>query len=318
MSHPFGYPSCSPEAPTPAIEIHKLVVRYGRTQAVEELTLCVPTGTVFGLLGPNGAGKTTLIKILLGLRAPTSGRASVLGYDVTQQGPQARAHIGYVSERPSLYPEMTTRQLAAFCRKTSQRWRQDVVDRLVRQFEIPLDTRVGRLSKGMLTQVALCLAMGGDPEVMILDEPTAGLDPLARRMVLSNLVAEAASAEKTIFLSSHILSDIEAVADRVGIIRRGRLLLTDDLDQLRQTHQVLKLTAAAPVAAAEIAQLRQLPAVLDLQHEGRSVRLTIRGAAESILPNIQTIAPSLQNAESAHLSLEDLFMHYIQEGTNAR
>ena len=97
---------------------------------------------------------------------------------------------------------MTARQLATFCRKTSLRWRQDVVDRLVRQFEIPLDTRVGRLSKGMLTQVALCLAIGGDPEVLILDEPTAGLDPVARRMVLSNLVAEAASAEKTISFAS--------------------------------------------------------------------------------------------------------------------
>ncbi|HEX4715939.1 MAG TPA: ABC transporter ATP-binding protein [Ktedonobacteraceae bacterium] len=160
-----------------AIALDHLVVRYGSRRAVNGLTLDVPRGSVFGLLGPNGAGKTTTIKTLLGFRPPTSGSARVLGYDITRQRLQMNAHIGFVSETNSLYLSMTIREILAFCRATARRWNQGVVERYLHLFGLPTNTHVRQLSKGMRTQLALCLALGSEPELLILDEPMTGLDP---------------------------------------------------------------------------------------------------------------------------------------------
>lgn len=167
-----------PDGQRVAIEIESLVARYGRTRAVDGLSLTVPVGTVYGFLGPNGAGKTTTIKTLLGFRRPDGGSARVLGHDVVGESLEVRARVGFASEVNSLYEHMTVPRLCAFCRDMSRSWDQDLVDRYLSVFGVPAETKVRRLSKGQKAQLQLCLALGSDPEVLILDEPTSGLDPL--------------------------------------------------------------------------------------------------------------------------------------------
>src|SRR5260370_15303582 len=158
----------------PAIATADLVVRYGRRRAVEGLTLRVPRGSVYGLLGGNGGGKTTTMRALLGFRGRSSGSVHILGYDVARDRLEINARIGFVSETNSLYQGMTVPQLCAFFRATSRRWNQALVDRSLHLFGLPTATHVRQLSKGMKTQLALCLALGGEPDLLILDEPTTG------------------------------------------------------------------------------------------------------------------------------------------------
>jgi len=201
-----------------AIETRGLVVRYGRKRAVDGLTLTVPRGSVYGFLGPNGAGKTTTIKALLGFRRPDGGEARVLGHDVTDPrgSVEARFRVGFASEVDSLYKSMTVPRLCRLCRDLSRGWNGGLVERYLGVFGVPRGARVRKLSKGQKAQLQLCLALGSDPELLILDEPTSGLDPVARRAFLKVLVGEVAAGGRTVFFSTHLLSDIEAVADTAG------------------------------------------------------------------------------------------------------
>lgn len=299
-----------------AIEINDLVVNYGKQRAVDGLTFSVPAGAIFGFLGKNGAGKTTTIKAMMGLREPDGGSVRVLGYDAVTQSMEVRARVGYVSEVNSLYDYLTIPQLCAFCRSVSRQWNQQIVDRYVRVFGLPTTTKVGKFSKGMKSQLALSLALGSNPDLLILDEPTAGLDPVARHDFLNKLVAEIAAEGKTVFFSSHILSEVEAVADWVAIIRDGKLVIADELDHLKQTQKVLKLTYAELPPPAEVEALRGLPNVMSLAQEGRSVRLLTQGDVESLTQTIQARPYALRDVDTVDLNLEDLFLEYMKEGSN--
>src|SRR5258708_12188204 len=245
-----------------------LGVRDGRRRAVDGLTLRVPRGSVYGLLGANGAGKTTTIKALLGFRAPSSGSVHILGYDVARDRLEINARIGFVSETNSLYQGMTVRQLCAFFRATSRRWNQALVDRSLHMFGLPTATHVRQLSKGMKTQLALCLALGGEPDLLILDEPTTGLDPVARRAFLTVLVSEVAAAGKTVFFSSHILPDVGGVAHHLGILRDGRLVSPHDLDPLKQRHAHVRLGYTGLPSDDALAGLRRVPGVVRVKCDG--------------------------------------------------
>jgi ABC-2 type transport system ATP-binding protein len=310
-------PKTSRERPA-AVEINNLIVNYGAHRAVDGLSLSVPAGSIFGFLGPNGAGKTTTIKAMLGFRHLDGGSARVLGYDAASQSLEVRARVGYVSEVNSLYDYLTIPQICAFCRSTSRQWDQSVVDRYMRAFGLPARAKVGKLSKGMKSQLSLSLALGSNPDLLILDEPTAGLDPIARHEFLNKLVAEIAAEGKTVFFSSHILSEVEAVADWVGIIRQGRLVVCDELDHLKQTQKVLKLTYAELPPPAEIAALRSLPDVMSAAQEGRNVRLLARGDVEALAQTLQARPLALRDVETVDLNLEDLFLGYMKEGSDGR
>lgn len=305
-------PSASISREEPAIDIDHLVVRYGRRAAVDGLSLSVPRGSVFGLLGANGAGKTSTIKTLLGFRPPNGGHAHVLGYDITHDRVEINARIGYVSETNTLYLNMTIPQLRSFFRATARRWDEAVFDRSLHLFGLPPDARVRRLSKGMRSQLALSLALGGDPDVLILDEPTTGLDPIARRAFLDVLMADAAAAGKTIFFSSHVLTDVEAVADRVGILRGGRLMVSGEIDALKEQHALVRLSYAEPLRDDALMALQSVRGVARVEREGRSVRVRVHGDVPAAIDALRTIA-SPTTIESTGLSLDDIFLYYAQE-----
>jgi ABC-2 type transport system ATP-binding protein len=305
-------PSAEAGRDEPAIQIDNLVVRYGSRAAVDGLTLRVPRGSVFGLLGANGAGKTSTIKTLLGFRQPTGGQARILGYDIARDRVQINARIGYVSETNTLYLNMSIPQLCAFFRTTARRWDQAVVDRSLRLFGLPPNARVRSLSKGMRTQLALSLALGGSPDVLILDEPTTGLDPIARRAFLDVLMADAAAAGKTIFFSSHVLTDVETVADSVGILRAGKLMVSGEIDALKQQHGLVRLSYGEPPTDEVLTAIRRVPGVGQVEREGRTARVRVHGDVPRVVKTLHSIATPA-TVDTASLSLDDIFLYYAQE-----
>ena len=296
-----------------AIETRALVAGYGRREAVRGLDLVVPRGSVYGFLGPNGAGKTTTIKTLLGFRKLDGGSAKVLGYDVVAESLEVRARVGFASEVDSLYGGMTVQRLCRFCRDISRGWNQPLVDRYLGVFGLPEDVKARKLSKGQRVQLQLCLALGSDPELLILDEPTSSLDPLARHAFLKVLVGDVAAEGRTVFFSTHILSDIEAVADTIGIIKDGRMLASDDLDHLRETHKTFRIAYAEAPPEEEMRALRELPGVRSLEREGRGVRLRVRGDTEAVYGALEARPYEVRDVDGIGMSLEDIFIAYVEE-----
>jgi ABC-2 type transport system ATP-binding protein len=309
-------PTAGPEQA--AIEIDNLVVTYGSKRAVDGLSLKVPAGSIFGFLGPNGAGKTTTIKTLLGLRKPDAGSARVLGHDIVAESTELRAHIGYVSEANSLYDHLTVREMNAFYRSTARKWDQAIFERYIQMFGLPVQSKVKQLSNGMKRQLALSLAMGNDPDLLILDEPTSGLDPIARHDLLNRLTGEIAAEGKTVFFCSHILSEVEAVADWIGIIKDGKLVISDELDHLKQSQKVLKLVFAEAPSPAEIEGLKSMAGGNQVEQEGRSVRIVVRKDVDAVAGRVREAFPSLRDLDIVDLNLEDLFLEYMKEDGNGR
>ncbi len=220
------------------IRIDELVKRYRGQTAVDRLTLEVPQGSVFGLLGENGAGKTTTIQALLGLVQPEGGRLEVLGLDPMRQGLEVRRRTGYVPEAPVLYDWMTVAEIGWFAagfhldpQGTTADYQARYIE-LTRCFELPAQRRIKALSKGMRAKVSLALALASDPPLLVLDEPTSGLDVLVRREFLESMV-DLAGAGRTVVLSSHQIGEVERVASHVALVHRGRLVLTEPLDELK-------------------------------------------------------------------------------------
>ncbi|HZU00073.1 MAG TPA: ABC transporter ATP-binding protein [Ktedonobacteraceae bacterium] len=295
-----------------AIEIKNLTVHYGKTPVLKGLNLEVPAGSIFGFLGANGAGKTTTIKTLLGFRRPDGGSARVFGYDAGSQQKEICTLVGYVSETNSFYDFLTIPQLCDLSRDLHRRWNQSNVDRYLQMFALPLNKRVKHFSRGMKSQLALCLALGNDPDLLILDEPTTGLDPVARQMFLTTLVREVAAAGKTIFFSSHILSEVEAIADRVAILHHGTIVLSDELDHLRERQKMLRLVYAEQPSAEEMTMLRNWPGVYRLEQEGRAVRLHIEGDVDALVETVKARPYALRDLEVVAVPLDALLLEYMR------
>ncbi len=217
----------------PALEMDGLSVSYGPTRVIDGLTMVVRRGSVFALLGRNGAGKSSLLRVLIGQRPPAKGRVRLLGNDPWTRRTSLMARVGVVPEEPDAPPEMTPLQLSAFCARLHARWDGPAVAGRLRRFEVPANRPFGRLSKGQKGAVMLALALGHGPELLLLDDPTLGLDVVARDAVFREVIGDLADRGTTIFVSTHDLRAIEGIADHVGILHGGRLVLSGSLEALK-------------------------------------------------------------------------------------
>jgi ABC-2 type transport system ATP-binding protein len=223
-----------------AIETHDLSKRYRRVSALTDCTVTVPEGRVCALIGPNGAGKTTLLRLLAGLASPTGGTMAVLG-GAPRQDPAFLADIGFLAQEIPLYRRFTAADHIQIGANLNPRWDASLVRTRLTELRIPLDQRVGTLSGGQRAQVALALTLAKRPRLLLLDEPVAALDPLARRNFLATLTSAVADAEGglTVVLSSHLVTDLERVCDHVILLSGSQVQLSGDIDTLLAEHTVL-------------------------------------------------------------------------------
>lgn len=225
------------------VETRDLTKRFGHNYALSGLTMTVPQGHIVGFLGRNGSGKTTTIKILLDVIRRTSGEATILGEPTGSVA--TRRRIGFLGEDKRLYSYMTVREIIAFTRPFFSSWRIETETRLLSEFELPLSRKVNALSKGMRTKLGLLLNLSRHPELLILDEPSEGLDPVMTEQMLQNLVRHAADGT-TIFFSSHQVAEVEQIADHIIAIEKGRVILEGSLDHLRQQFRRINLVFDEP------------------------------------------------------------------------
>lgn len=274
--------------------------RFQQKTVLDQLEFSVPRGSVTGLLGKNGAGKTTLLKCALGLQTPQTGTITVFGEDSRLLSGAAKARLAYVPQEVSLYPWMKIRQVVAYTAAFYPRWNTQLIERLIKEWEINPEDKVGPLSTGQLQKLGILLALGHEPELLILDEPVASLDPAARRQFLATLLDIALDGERTVLFSTHITSDLERVADRVAILKDGRIVYDDELSLLKDS--VKRLRVSVPSALPD--ELKKLPGMLRCDANGRTAVFSLRGF-EVDLPE------RLAREWSAEVSVEDLNLEEI-------
>lgn len=285
-----------------AITTHGLTKHYGSVVALDGLDLTVERGEVFGFLGPNGAGKSTTIRLLLGLITPTAGSAEVMGVPV-QDAARAHRHLAYVPGDVALWPQLTGAEVLALLGNLSGDVDTAYRDELVQRFELDLDRRCRAYSKGNRQKVALVAAFMTRPDVLLLDEPTSGLDPL-KMEVFQEVVGEAAARGQTVFLSSHLLDEVEDVCDRVGILRDGRLVEVATLDELRGSQTAVydvRLTGDLPA-------LDDVPGVVAVSRVDGGARISVSGSPAPLLAVLARL--DLTSLRTRDSELEDVFLSY--------
>ena len=294
-----------------AIECRGLTKYYGETAGIVDLDLTVEVGEVFGFIGPNGAGKTTTIRLLLNFLQPTRGSATVFGLDMTTDSVAIRGRVGYLPGDLALYPSMTGREFLLYFSRLRGVDTAATTTRLAERFELDLDRRIKEYSKGNRQKVGLVNAFMHEPELLILDEPTGGLDPLMQQE-FATLLGEVRAEGRTVFLSSHYLPEVERMADRVGIIREGHLIAVDTLDGFRTRIQSnLTLEFARPVDRSGFAGLRGVTSV-EAHDGGRLLRLSVSGAQDAVIRAAADTGATAVHTEEA--DLDDVFLSYYGPG----
>jgi ABC-2 type transport system ATP-binding protein len=290
------------------IETNQLCKSFDSQPALRGLDLRVPIGSIFGFLGRNGAGKTTTIKTLMGLLHFDSGSAEVFGMPIVDadNSVEIRRRIGFVTEDKELYPYMTVEQLIAFTRPFFPKWRHDLERRYVQMFELPPKRKIPDLSKGMRSKLMLLLAIARGAELLILDEPTDGLDPAATEDVLRELVAIAASSGTTMFFSSHQLSEVELIADHIGIVDRGRMIVSGSLDDMKVQYQRLQMVFPDPMMLPK----QWVDGVESMRQEGRMVSIIASHNADAIVDQVQAI-PGIV-VERFPVTLKEIFLEHVR------
>jgi ABC-2 type transport system ATP-binding protein len=287
-----------------ALAAEDITVRYGKRVAVDHVSLSVPQGSVYALLGRNGAGKSSLVRTILGLIHPTEGRAMLLGDDVWRHRQRLMERVGVVSEDGDAPPEMRVRELGWFSSRLYARWNQSKFQERVDRFGIDQSARYGDLSKGQRKQVSLALALAAAPELIVLDDPTLGLDVVARKSLFDEVIADMADRGLTVFITTHELGAIESIADRVGILKNGRMVLDEELETLKSRFRRIRF--AGPATTLEEANL----AVTAARPWG--------SGTEAVATNYDDLAfnrlrERARTAEVAHLSLEEIFVAVVGE-----
>jgi ABC-2 type transport system ATP-binding protein len=288
------------------IQTEDFTRRFGSTVAVDGLNLTVERGQIFGFLGRNGAGKTTTIKTLLGLLRPTSGSVRVLGLDPVKDGIELKKRIGYVPETPQLYPWMRVREMVRFTSQFYDNWNDTHVAELLGQFGLEPERKVKNLSRGMGAQLALVLAMGHEPELLILDEPATGLDVLVRRDFLESIVQVIQQQGRTVMLSSHMVHEVERVADRVGVIEGGKMLACEDTDAFKG--RVKKVLVR--LLGEDDQALRRVEGVREIEGSGDRRLVTVVGYSDDHREALQ--ATGAQVVDVVDMSLEESFIELVR------
>jgi ABC-2 type transport system ATP-binding protein len=290
---------------THVIETQALTRRFGRHEAVHDLSICVPAGSIFAFLGPNGAGKSTTIKLLMNILAPTAGSSSVLGVESSRLGPAQFQQIGYVAEDQRLPEWMTVAQFLNYVRPMYPTWDPAFCDALRQQFDLPPDRTLRQLSRGMRMKAALLASLAYRPKLLVLDEPFTGLDPLVRDEFIQGILELTAQEQWTVFISSHDMDEVERLADSVGIIHEGRLRESETVEALqarfRQVEVALPEETPLPVRLPE--------AWLIPEKAGRVLRFVdSRYDAQATEATLRQVLPAAGAMEATTLSLREIFL----------
>ena len=297
-----------PVSATPVIETSGLSKHYGSGRGLFGLDLEVRAGEVFGFLGPNGAGKSTTLRLLLDLIRPTAGAARVLGLDTVRDSLEIRRRVGFLPGDLALYPTLTGRVVLDYLADLRGGVDRRVRDSLVERFDAELDRPVRELSTGNRQKLGLVQAFMHEPEVLILDEPIAGLDPLVQKS-FHTLLAEVSAQGRTVLLSSHTLSEVERVTNRLAILRRGRLVVVDSVENLRRVAvQRLEIEFAAPVAADKFGAL---PEVTEARADDRTLTVSFQGSADKVVK--EAAKHEVLAIRPREDELEEIFLRYYQE-----
>lgn len=292
---------------SPLLEYEQVTRRFGRTPAIDDLSLRVEPGTVLGMVGRNGAGKTTALRLATGYLHPDTGRVRVVGLDPVTQGLDVRLRVSLLSEESSLYPWMTVGEILAFGEGLHPRWDRAFAEALRRRLDLDGGRRVGALSRGTRAKVALLLAVATRPDLLLLDDPTSGLDPLVRREVLQTLLEAVPESGGAVVYASHLVQDIERVADRVAVLDGGKLVLEGSLEEIKEG--IVRATAVfegeAPAGGA-------VPGCVAWSATGRVLIVIAEGGEPSIAASLRSLGARAVEAEG--LSLEDIVIAYLERG----
>lgn len=286
-----------------AVNISHLSKSFGKHSVLREISTEVRAGDVVGVIGKNGAGKTTLLETMLGFSPASGGSVRIFGEDPLSMSAATKARIGFVPQQDELLPTLTGRRQLALNGSFYPRWDTAMLERLASEWEVPLDRRTGELSGGEKQKLSTLMALGHHPELLVLDEPVASLDPLARRRFLQQLLEIASDAKRAVIFSSHIVSDLERVANRIWILRDGILLWDGETDVLKQSVQRLHITTTRALPAdlriANVLSERRAP-------NGSSATVTVRDASPTLAHELATRLDA--HVQSEGLGLEDIFL----------
>lgn len=292
-----------------SISIDHLTKRYGKFAAVDDVSIEIPPGSVFGLLGPNGAGKTSTFKCMLGLANPTSGQVR---FDGKPLQPETFERVSYVPERSALYEWMNGAEHLEMQRRAFKRFNQKRADELMQLFSLDARKRVRNMSKGMRTALSVVLAFATEPEIMVLDEPTSGLDPVNQRSVLK-LMIDASARGTTIVLSSHQIGQVERAADHIAVLKEGRIALAGAVDDLKAGSKIVE--AIFESDATSLNGLTGDARVTRVEQTGRIFRLTVSGGSDDVAGRLT--AMGAQSVRIVDLNLEDIFLNAVDAGQTA-
>lgn len=284
-----------------------LTVRYGRAVACEDVSFSVPQGSVFALLGRNGAGKSSLVRCLLGQQKPARGRSLLFGEDIWKTRTKTMARVGAVPEEPDAPPEMTARQLARFCGRLYPSWDGAGVAARLTRFGVPGNVPFGKLSKGQKQEVMLALALGHAPELLILDDPTLGLDAVARQALYEELVGELADRGTTVFLATHDLAGVEGIASHVAILKNGHLVLDEAMESLKSRFRRIRYGNQATETRTEYGTELDAFDALRVKVRGWGVDAVVANYEDSLFERFRA-TDGVMDASASPLSLEEIFV----------
>ncbi|MCY0875691.1 MAG: ABC transporter ATP-binding protein [Firmicutes bacterium] len=293
------------------IETRGLGKQYGRMQAVADVTMTVPEGSICGIVGTNGAGKSTFLNMLLGITRPTTGSAQVLGVDVRDSSGKWRQRLGYVTDQDWFFRQFTVGEMVEYGRRTWKHWDSARCQHLLDSFELAKTQVVRSLSKGMRVQLAFVTALSLRPELFILDEPTSGLDAVVKRQVLQLIVQEAAAGVTTL-IATHHLSELERIADRVAFFHKGRVILQSTTEDAKR--EIRRIQTVFPQGMPD--EIRQAPGVLRIEQSGSVYGVIVEHDPEHILALCRRHDPVY--LEEMDVDFEELFIHIMHKEGYAR